>query len=132
MDMAKTQPTGHLNSKKMPMKAHENILIFYDKLPTYNPIKTTGHVRKVATAKHKRNSNTGELYGKCDNFKDYDSTERFPIDVLVFSSDKQKENYHSCQKPVALCEYLIKTYTNENDLVVDNVMGSCSVGIAWV
>lgn len=57
----KTQATGHLNSKKMPMKAHENILIFYKKLPTYNPQMTHGHERKVSTAKHKKNCRTAEL-----------------------------------------------------------------------
>ena len=126
----KTQATGHLNAKKMPMKAHENILVFYKKLPTYNYIKSTGHQRKVATAHHKRNSNTGEIYGKSDNFSDYDSTERYPRSVLKFKSDKQKLNLHSTQKPVALCEYLIKTYTNEGDLVLDNVAGSGTTGIA--
>ena len=58
----KTQATGHLNAKKMPMKAHENILIFYDHLPTYNPQITHGHERKVSTAAHKRNCRTGEVY----------------------------------------------------------------------
>lgn len=120
----KTQATGHLNAKKMPMKAHENILVFYKNLPTYNPIKTYGHKRKVSTAHHKRNTNTGEIYSKCDNFSDYDSTERYPRSIQVFASDKQKLNLHSTQKPLALCEYLIKTYTNEGDLVLDNVSGS--------
>lgn len=126
----KTQATGHLNAKKMPMKAHENILVFYKKLPTYKPIKTKEHKRKVSTAHHKRNTSTGEIYGKCDNFSDYDSTERYPRSVQVFASDKQKLNLHSTQKPLALCEYLIKTYTNEGDLVLDNVCGSGTTGVA--
>lgn len=120
----KTQATGHLNAKKAPMKAHENILIFYHKQPTFNPIKTQGHPRKVSTAHHKRNTSTGQIYSKCDNFSDYDSTERYPRSVQVFASDKQKLNLHSTQKPLALCEYLIKTYTNEGDIVLDNVAGS--------
>lgn len=126
----KTQPTGHLNAKRMPMKAHENILVFYKHLPVYNPIKTFGHKRKVATAHHKRNTSTGEIYNKCDNFSDYDSTERYPRSVLKFASDKQKVNLHSAQKPLKLCEYMIKTYTNEGDTVLDNVMGSGTIGIA--
>lgn len=126
----KTQATGHLNAKKMPMKAHENILVFYKKSPTYNPIKTSGHVRKVSTAKHKRNTNTGEIYNKCDDFSDYDSTKRYPRSVQVFASDKQKLNLHSTQKPLALCEYLIKTYSNEGDLILDNVCGSGTTGVA--
>jgi len=126
----KTQATGHLNAKKMPMKAHENILVFYNKQPTYNPQKTQGHKRKVSTAEHKRNTSTGDVYGKCNNFSDYDSTDRYPRDVLLFASDKQKLNLHATQKPVALCEYLIKTYTDKGDTVLDNVMGSGTTGIA--
>ena len=124
----KTQATGHLNAKKTPMKAHENILVFYKKQPTYNPIKTQNHKRKVSTAHHKRNTSTGEIYGKSDDFKDYDSTERYPRSVQVFASDKQKLNLHSTQKPIALIEYLIKTYSNEGDLVLDNVCGSGTCG----
>ena len=126
----KTQPTGHLNAKKMPMKAHENILIFYKNLPIYNPIKTYGHPRKVSTAHHKRNTSTGELYSKCDNFSDYDSTERYPRSVQKFASDKQKMNLHSTQKPVSLFEYLIKTYTNEGYIILDNAAGSGTTGVA--
>lgn len=126
----KTQATGHLNAKKMPMKAHENVLVFYSNTPTYNPQKTTGHTRKVSTAYHKRNSNTGEIYGKSDNFSDYDSTERYPRSVLVFPSDKQKVNLHSTQKPLSLMEYFIKTYSNEGDLILDNTAGSGTTGLA--
>lgn len=125
----KTQGTGHLNAKRMPMKAHENILVFYKKLPTYNPQKTSGHTRKVSTAHHKRNTSTGDIYGKCDDFADYDSTERYPRDVLKFASDKQKLNVHPTQKPLALIEYFIKTYTNEGDMVLDNVAGSFTTAL---
>ncbi len=126
----KKQPTGHLNAKIMPMKAHENILVFYKKKPIYNPQKTFDHKRKISTAHHKRNTSTGEIYGKSNNFSDYDSTERYPRSVQIFSSDKQKLNLHSTQKPLALIEYLIKTYTNENMLVLDNVCGSGTTGVA--
>lgn len=128
----KKQPTGHLNAKKMPLKSHENILVFYKHLPTYNFIKTYGHPRKVSTAHHKRNTDSGEIYAKANNFTDYDSTERYPRSVQVFGSDKQKLNLHSTQKPVALMEYLVKTYTNEGDLVLDNVAGSGTTGIACI
>tara|TARA_R110000803_G_scaffold13218_3_gene37284 strand:+ start:800 stop:1543 length:744 start_codon:yes stop_codon:yes gene_type:complete len=126
----KTQATGHLNAKRMPMKSHENILVFYKKPPKYNPQKTQGHKRKVSTAHHKRNTSTGEIYGKSDNFRDYDSTERYPRSIQEFASDKQKLNLHSTQKPLLLCEYLIKTYTDEGDLVLDNVCGSGTTGVA--
>jgi len=128
----KTQATGHLNAKKMPMKAHENVLVYYRHLPTYNPQITHNNTRKVSTAHHKRNTSTGDIYAKCDNFSDYDSTDRYPRSVQVFASDKQKLNLHSTQKPVALFEYLIKTYTNEGDLVLDNVAGSGTTGIASI
>lgn len=125
----KTHPTGHLNAKKMPMKAHENILVFYDRLPTYNPIKTTGHKRKSAT---KRMDST-KCYG-AQEFTSlaYDSTERYPRSVQVFSSDKQRSKLHDTQKPVSLMEYLIRTYTNEGDTVLDNCMGSGTTGVACV
>jgi site-specific DNA-methyltransferase (adenine-specific) len=126
----KTQATGHLNAKKMPMKAHENVLVFYNKLPTYNPQKTTGHKRKVSTAHHKRNTKTCEIYQEHDDFIDYDSTERYPRSVLLFASDKQKTCLHPTQKPLSLMEYFIKTYSNEGDIVLDNAAGSGTTGVA--
>lgn len=126
----KTQATGHLNAKKMPMKAHENVLVFYDKLPTYNPQKTYGHKRKVATAYHKRNTKTCDIYNVHNNYSDYDSTERYPRSVLSFASDKQKSSLHPTQKPLGLMEYFILTYTNEGDIVLDNAAGSGTTGLA--
>lgn len=125
----KNQATGHLNAKKMPMKAHENILIFYDKLPTYHPQMTHGHERKVSTATHKRNCKTGDVYHKY-GLSSYDSTDRYPRDVLRGPTDKQKSCLHPTQKPVWLCEQLVLTYTNPGDTVLDCCMGSGSIGIA--
>ena len=123
----KTNATGHLNAKKMPMKAHENVLVFYDRQPTYNPIKTTGHVRKVAA----KWGDGSPVYGKqVLDGKVYDSTERYPRSVLIFDSDKQRLKMHPTQKPVALCEYLIRTYSNPADLILDNCMGSGTTGVA--
>lgn len=126
----KTAPTGFLNDKKMPMKAHENILVFYKKLSTYNPQMTQGHSRKVSSKKSRAKSVERQklkVDSKDSNYNfygesqvDYDSTERYPLSVQVFAKDQQKENYHPTQKPVALLEWLIKTYTNEGDLVLDN------------
>lgn len=126
----KTAATGHLNAKKMPMKAHENILVFYSKLPNYYPIKTTGHVRKSATAD--RGKLESEVYGSEKGVTVYDSTDRYPRSVLKFPSDKQTSNLHPTQKPVALLEYLIKTYTQEGETVLDFTMGSGSTGVACV
>jgi site-specific DNA-methyltransferase (adenine-specific) len=118
--------TGFLNAKKMPLRAHEDICCFYKKLPVYNPQKTFGHQRKTAT-KHNAES---ECYGKMLKNQKYDSTERYPRSVVKFKSDNQREKIHQNQKPVALFEYLIKTYTNEGDLVLDNCAGSGTTAIA--
>ena len=126
----KTSATGHLNAKKMPMKAHENILVFYKKLPTYNPQKTTGHTPVHSYTKHR---DDGSNYGKTlIGISGGGSTERYPRSVQVFKTDKQKEALHPTQKPVDLLEYLIKTYTNEGETVLDNTMGSGSTGVAAV
>ncbi|MDD4990968.1 MAG: site-specific DNA-methyltransferase [Paludibacter sp.] len=127
----KTTQTGHLNAKKMPLRSHEDILIFYNKLPTYNPQKTTGHVRKVSTAAHKQNCKKTETYGE-HGLTSYDSTERYPKSVWKFATDKQKSALHSTQKPLKLIEELIKTYSNEGDMVLDNTMGSGTTGEACV
>lgn len=127
----KTSATGHLNAKKMPMKAHENILVFYKKMPTYNYQKTYGHQRKISKAEHKVNCNLSENYNEY-KLTSYDSTERYPRSVQKFSSDKQKSKLHPTQKPVALFEYLIKTYTNEGDLVLDNCIGSGTTAVAAI
>lgn len=133
----KTQATGHLNAKKIPMKAHENLLVFYKNLPTYNPQKTTGHERKVSKGYQRdicikrRDEKWGDnyLYGKETTAPDYDSTERYPRSVLTFASDKQKSKLHPTQKPLSLIEYMIKTYTNEGDLILDNACGSGTTGL---
>lgn len=127
----KTTPTGFLNAKKMPLRNHEDICIFYKKLPTYNPQKTTGHIRKVSKAKHKINCINSTDYGE-HGLTTYDSTERYPKSILKFATDKQKSALHPTQKPVAILEYLIKTYTNENELVLDNCIGSGTTAVACI
>lgn len=124
----KPAATGFFNAHFQPLRAHENILVFYKAKPTFNPIKTFGHERKTA----KRKDIGSEHYGKQVNIKSYDSTERYPRSVQLFSSDKQKSNFHPTQKPVALCEYLIRTYTNEGETVLDNTMGSGTTGVACI
>ena len=124
----KTTATGHLNAKKMPMKAHENILIFYKKLPTYNPQKTAGHKPVNSYTKHQ---DDGSNYGKTMiGISGGGSTERYPRSVLLFSTDKQKEALHPTQKPLNLCKYFINTYTNKGDLVLDNTAGVITTGLA--
>ena len=127
----KTQATGHLNAKKMPMKAHENLLVFYKKLPTYNPQKTTGHTPMHSYTKRVEVQNNTELYGRMNKeISGGGDTDRYPRSVLIYPSDKQTNHLHSTQKPLALCEYMIRTYTNEGDLVLDNCMGSGTTGVA--
>lgn len=125
----KTQPTGFLNAKKMPLRNHEDICVFYNKLPTYNPQKTSGHTRKVSKAEHKVGCKSTTDYGE-HGLTTYDSTERYPKSVWRFAKDIQKSALHPTQKPVALLEELIKTYTNKGDVVLDNCMGSGSTGVA--
>jgi len=125
----KTTPTGHLNSKKMPLRSHEDILVFYKHLPAYNPQKTTGHERKVSTAHHKRDSKKTTNYGEY-GLSTYDSTERYPKSVWKFATDKQKSALHPTQKPLKLIEEIIKTFSNEGDLVLDNCAGSGTTGLA--
>lgn len=127
----KGNATGFLNARRMPMKAYEEIVIFYKHLPTYNPQKTTGHERKVSTAEHNRNSKKSTNYNAYEK-PTYDSTERFPRDIVKFKWDKQKSALHPTQKPVEALEYFIKTYTNENDTVLDATMGSGSTGVACI
>lgn len=131
----KTRATGHLNAKKMPMKDVEDVLVFYRKQPVYNP----QGVIKVDVMQH--NSKSDSLRGKGTDatsvvtggikFKPYKQTlTNYPRQVIDFNSEGK--TVHPTQKPVALMEYLIRTYTNEGDTVLDNCMGSGSTGVACV
>lgn len=131
----KTQATGFFNAKKMPLKAHENILIFYNKAPKFFPQKTTGHKPMNYYTKKADVQNKTTIYGKAN--KDVSGggeTERYPRTVQVFSSDKQKTKLdgtiHPTQKPIKLLEFLIKSYTQKGDLILDNCAGSSSTGVA--
>lgn len=124
----KTKATGHLNAKKMPMKSHENVLIFYNKLPTYHPQMTEGHTPVHNFTKH---TDDGDCYGVTKTgISGGGSTQRYPRDVLKFKWDTQKSNLHPTQKPVEACKYFIKTYTNPGDVVLDSCMGSGTTGLA--
>lgn len=125
----KTTPTGFLNANRMPLRSHEDIVVFYKKLPTYNPQKTTGHKRKVSKAQHKVNSKMSTNYGEYE-FSTYDSTERYPTSVLTFPTDKQKSAIHPTQKPLNLWKWIILSFSNENDLILDNCSGSCTTAVA--
>lgn len=125
----KEQSTGWLNAKKMPLKKHENILVFYKHLPTYNPQGLVELDKPlVIDSKHH------EYEGYNDNSqKTWErKNTNYPTDMLLYGRDKVNNSLHPTQKPVALLEYLIKTYTNEGDTVLDNCMGSGSTGVACV
>lgn len=115
--------TGFLNANLMPLKDHENILVFYKNLPTYNPQMKEGkpYYRKRLSA----SSN----YGKVQDVTITDNKGfRYPTTIINFPRDTDK--LHPTQKPLALISYLIQTYTNEGDLVLDNCMGSGTTAVA--
>ncbi len=125
--------TGFQNAKKMPLKAHENICIFYKHLPTYNP---QGLVRidKRIKAKPTKGGRIllGDDYSRVSALnKDYTQEfQNYPKSILEIN--KESYNIHPTQKPVELFEYLVRTYTNENELVLDNCMGSATTAIACI
>ena len=134
----KTQPQGFLNANKCPLRNHENIVVFYKHLPTYNPIKSKveridlGRVRKVNAMRSKQ-------YREMDRTTWVETGERYPTDVIEFSNwngalfgKTENATKHPTQKPVDLCKYLIETYTNEGDTVFDPFMGSGTTGVACV
>ena len=124
----KNQGTNFFHAKSMPIRKVEEICVF-KKYKIYNPQKSQGHVPT--------NSAKGLSNGKCyfgENKRDYKggSTERFPTDVLEFKCVNNYERIHPNQKPTELLEYLIKTYTNEDEWILDNCMGSGSTGVACI
>jgi len=123
----KPQGTNPMNAKIMPLKSHENILVFYRKKPTYNPQmwKSTPY-----SGFESKTKTIGEVYGKTKS-KHRDNPEglRYPKTVLRFSQEK---GLHPTQKPVDLMRYLIRTYSNEGETVLDNTMGSGTTGVACV
>ena len=127
----KTQATGHLNAKKQPLRSNELISVFYNKQCTYNPQKTKGHKPMNSGVRKLSIQNKTQVYGKATKELAFGgNTDRYPRTNIVFKSDKQTSYNHPTQKPVALMEYLIKTYTNENETVLDFTMGSGSTGVA--
>ncbi len=125
---AKTVASNFAVCKKQPFKKHENIMVFYKKQPTYNPQMEDGEPYTDKREKGARNAVVGA--GKTVKRQPIDNKgTRYPSSVQLFSNGNNN-NVHPTQKPVALLEYLIKTYTNEGELVLDNCMGSGSTGVA--
>lgn len=116
-------------AKYQPMKIHEDIVIFSKKTHKYNPIKVPRD-----RIKRSKNYGTGEAMGgnREKENKVYEYTDKNPVSIIEISNAVQKGKLHPTQKPVALLEYLIKTYSNEGDLILDNCMGSGSTGVACI
>jgi site-specific DNA-methyltransferase (adenine-specific) len=124
----KSKSTGYLNSKKMPMRAHEDILVFYKKLPTYNPqmVQGTPYDKGIAHRPTEVYSEQkGQIHVKNENGL------RYPRSVQYFkTAESEGKVYHPTQKPISMFEWLIKTYSNENDMILDNCLGAGTTAIA--
>ena len=119
----KSNSTGFQLAKKMPMKKHENILVFYKKIPTYNPQGLIAYGKRNRRSKA---GNGGHLANECNDY--IQEFTNYPTQLIHFGYDSNK--LHPTQKPVALMEYLIKTYTDKGDLILDNCAGSGTTGVA--
>ena len=119
----KEQGVNFLLAKKQPMKVHEDVLVFYKRQPTYNPQMVPG--KPYTSGK----GDSGEVTGRVKKKQTKNKGTRYPRTVQRIN---RETGLHPTQKPVALLEYLIKTYTKENDIVLDNVMGSGSTGVACI
>lgn len=124
----KSKSTGYLNSKKMPMRSHEDILVFYKKPPTYNPQMVKGDPYDKGKANRPTDvygKQVGEIHVKNDTGL------RYPRSVQYFkTAESEGVVYHPTQKPISLMEWLIKTFTNEGETVLDNCVGSGTTAIA--
>ena len=119
--------TGFLNANRMPLRSHEEILVFYDKQPTYNSQKLIG---KPNHSRGKNKCKTNNLYGYHKIAEDNFTELKHPKSIILLQKEHPSKTVHPTQKPVALMEYLIKTYTNEGETVLDFTMGSGTTGVA--
>ena len=126
---SKTQGSDFLNANRKPLRSHENICVFYKKQPTYNPQKTDGKPYKAKSGET-TSSNFGKFNG--NHHTENKDGKRCPLSVLRFSGEHNRGKQHPTQKPTDLLEWLIKTYTNDGETVLDNSMGSGSCGVACV
>lgn len=124
----KENGTNFLWAHHAPLRIHENIYVFYKHLPTYNPQMRLGF--KPYNRTRNNQSSNYRIFRESTTRSD---GERYPVDVLKYTAHAfNVKKYHPTQKPISLLEYLIKTYTNEGDLVLDNTMGGGSTGVACV
>lgn len=123
----KHNPTGFLNAKRMPLKCHENVLVFYKKLPTYNPQMIQGKVHSRGGA-----GRQSKNYGSYIDTKRSTSNMYYPRDVIKVNWQEFTIGLHPTQKPVSLCEYFIKTYSNKGDIILDPFIGSGTTAVAAI
>jgi len=123
------RPTGFLNANRMPLRIHEDICVFYNKLPTYNPQMWKGEsVHRLATRKIKN-----RCYGEFQPSEWKNTDMKHPQSIIDIDKEHVNGNFiHPTQKPVDLLRYLVLTYTNEGDTVLDNCMGSGTTAIACI
>ena len=121
----KVKPSGHLNAKRIPLKQHEIISVFCKGKCNYYPIMTE---QKPRVSRNYLN-NKSELFGTEKEVSRV-TDKKYPKTILDFSNASQKDKFHPTQKPVELLEYLIRTYTQEGEIILDNTMGSGSTGVA--
>lgn len=133
----KDKGSGFLNAKRMPLRQHENILVFYKKQPTYHPQMREADQNKVRPLRKNTSQNStnyGNVTGGVEGRSDI--TKRYPTTILRYSAMAGELNpanrLHPTQKPVDMFEYLIRTYTNEGDIVLDNCMGSGTTAVACI
>lgn len=121
--------SGFLNANIMPLREHEDIMIFYKKTPTYNPQFTHGKpLHSIGNSKKNENSNYGCI--KTKNNLRAGTTQKHPTSILRFQKVHPSVSIHPTQKPLNLCRYLIRMFTNKDDLVLDNCCGSGSIPLA--
>jgi site-specific DNA-methyltransferase (adenine-specific) len=125
----KSQAVGHLNAYKMPMKNTEDICVFYKNLPKYNPQIELKYKNNIRTEEKKARNNS-ECYGNHYKMSERKIAQDKTLPKTIIKFNNCQEHLHPTQKPILLFEYLIKTYTNENDLILDNCAGSGTTGIA--
>lgn len=131
----KNKCTGFLNAKKQPLNDNETISVFYKNQCIYNPQMTIAekiYKRGLVIRDKEKNIQQSDNYGEQKSFYQIDSGLRYPKRIQYFNNNDTQNQFHPTQKPVELCEYMIKTYTNENDIVLDNCMGSGSTGVACI
>ncbi len=128
----KDRHANFLSANKQPLKKHENICVFYKKQPTYNPQMTKGKPNhKMFSKDDEIKTQYKELMNQeVDLIQNKQDGLKYPSTVQFFKCLSRGVNIHPTQKPLDLCEYLIKTYTNEGDLVLDNCAGSFTTAVA--